>query len=134
MMKEVIEFLNSNPMGSLATAEDNKPQLRPWGFMLEQDGKLWFCTSNTKPVFKQLQNNPAIAFCSTSKEMVTVRLTGTVHFSQDALIKQAIINHSDLVKSIYQTADNPRFEVFYLEHGEAILSDFSGKPPKQFSF
>lgn len=133
-MKEIVEFLNANPMGSLATVENNKPQLRPWGFMFEQDGKLWFCTANTKPVFKQLKNNPAIAFCSTSKEMVTVRITGSVHFSQDPVIKQTIISHSDLVKSIYQTADNPIFEAFCVEHGEATLSDFSGNPPKKFTF
>ena len=54
-MKEVVEFLNANSNGSLATVDNNKPCLRPWGFMLEQDGKFWFCTANNKDVFKQLQ-------------------------------------------------------------------------------
>lgn len=133
-MKEVIEFLNANAMGSLATVKDNKPSVRPWGFMLEQDGKLWFCTANNKEVFNQLKQNPAIEFCSTSKENVTVRISGEITFSNDLNMKTTIINHCDLVKSIYQTPDNPIFEIFYLGHGKAVMSDFSGQPPKTFEF
>lgn len=59
--------------------------------MLEQDGKFWFCTANNKDVFKQLKANPAIAFCATSKEMVTVRLMGEIKFSSDMKMKQTII-------------------------------------------
>lgn len=133
-MKEIIDFLNANAMGSLATVKENKPCVRPWGFMLEQDGKLWFCTANNKEVFSQLKKNPAIEFCSTSKEYVTVRISGEVTFSDDLNMKAAIINHCDLVKSIYQTPDNPIFEIFYLAHGKAVMSDFSGQPPKAFEF
>lgn len=133
-MKEVIDFLYANQMGSLATVENSKPRVRPWGFMLESAGKLWFCTANTKDVFKQLQKNPAVEFCSTSKEMVTVRVRGQVEFSHDLAMKKKIIENSELVKSIYQTPDNPIFEIFCLEHGIAIMSDFSGNPPKTFEF
>jgi uncharacterized pyridoxamine 5'-phosphate oxidase family protein len=133
-MKEVIEFLNANPMGVLATVDGGRPRVRPWGFMFERGGKLWFCTANTKDVFRQLQKNPAVEFCATSKEMVTARVSGEARFSSDAAMKQAIMEHSPLVKSIYKTPDNPIFEIFCLEHGQATLSDMSGQPPKTFSF
>lgn len=32
----------------------------------------------------------------------------------------------------YQTADNPIFEVFYLEDPHGIIADFSGNPPYEF--
>jgi uncharacterized pyridoxamine 5'-phosphate oxidase family protein len=133
-MKEVIEFLYANPMGSLATVEDGKPRVRPWGFMLEKGGKLWFCTANTKDVFRQLKKNPAFEFCATSKEMVTVRLRGEAVFSGDLAMKSAILENSPMVKSIYGSAENPVFEIFCLEHGTAIMSDFSGRPPQTFEF
>ncbi|HWQ62506.1 MAG TPA: pyridoxamine 5'-phosphate oxidase family protein [Negativicutes bacterium] len=133
-MKEVIAFLNANPMGSLATVEEGKPRVRPWGFMLEEDGRLWFCTANTKDVFRQLQQNPAVEFTATSKEMVTVRVRGEVKFSKDMAMKNKIIEHSPLVKSIYKTADNPVFEIFHLEHGKVVVADFSGQPPKVLEF
>lgn len=133
-MKEIIEVLNANPMGALATVDNGKPQVRPWGFMLAEGGKLWFCTANTKPVFQQLKKNPSVAFCTTTPEYVTVRLCGDAHFSKDMDMKKKIIEHCEIVRGNYKTPDNPIFEIFYLEHGTASLSDFSGKPPKTVSF
>jgi uncharacterized pyridoxamine 5'-phosphate oxidase family protein len=133
-MKEVIEFLKANHMGCLATVEEGKPRVRPWGFMLEKAGKLWFCTANTKAVFQQLQKNPSIEFSASSQAFVTVRVRGEIKFSNDIEMKRMIIENSPMVKGIYQTPENPIFEIFCLEHGKAVLSDFSGQPPKVFEF
>ena len=38
-----------------------------------------------------------------------------------------------IVKSQYQTADNPIFEVFYLAEAHAVIADFSGNPPKEYN-
>lgn len=92
--------------------------------MFQQDGKLWFCTANTKDVFCQLQCNPAIEFCSISKEFVTVRVSGDVIFGIDLNVKKKMLEMNGLVKSIYKTADNPEFEIFYLKHGQATMFDF----------
>lgn len=133
-MKDMIEILSANPMGVLATIDNGKPQVRPWGFMLAENGKLWFCTANTKPVFQQIKNNPAVAFCTTTPQYVTVRLSGEAHFSKDMDMKKKIIEHCEIVRNNYKTPDNPVFEIFYLEHGTASMADFSGKPPKTVSF
>ncbi|WP_368488653.1 pyridoxamine 5'-phosphate oxidase family protein [Clostridium sp. BJN0013] len=47
-MEEVIKIFKENGYGFLATVEDGKPRVRPFGFMFYEDGKLYFCTSNTK--------------------------------------------------------------------------------------
>lgn len=133
-MKELVQFLEVNNMGSLATVDAGKPKTRPWGFMLEDNGKLYFCTANTKKVYGQLMKNPAFEFTSTSKEMVTVRVSGEAQFSNDRRIKEMVLDRYPNIKNIYQTADNPIFEVFYIEHGEATFSDFSGKEPRTFQF
>jgi len=133
-MNEVIEFLNANPVGCLGTVDNGKPRVRPFQFMFEQDDKFYFCTANTKDVFKQLQAIPFVEFSSTSKDFVTVRLRGEVKFSPDLKIKERIIANNELVRSIYETPDNPALETFYLEHGQAIMFDFSGQPPKIFDF
>lgn len=133
-MKEVIEFLKTNPNGYLATINNGKPQVRPWGFMLEEGGKIWFCTANTKNVFHQLQANPSVEFCTSSKAMAWLRIKSEVKFSQDLEMKRKIIECSPLVKNLYKTPDNPIFEIFCLEHGQATISDFSGQPPKEFTF
>lgn len=48
-------------------------------------------------------------------------------------IKKAIIEGNEIVKSQYQTADNPTFEIFYLEEAKAVIADFSGEPPKEYT-
>ena len=54
-MKKVVEFLQKNPVQYLATVgRDGKAKCRPFMFCFEQDGKLWFCTNNTKDVYKDM--------------------------------------------------------------------------------
>ena len=55
-MQKVVEFLQKNPVQYLATVgRDGKAKCRPFMFCFEQDGKLWFCTNNTKDVYKDMQ-------------------------------------------------------------------------------
>lgn len=133
-MKEVVNFLKENSTGYFATVEDGKPKVRPFQFMLEESGKLFFCTSNEKEVYKQLMVNPYFEFSSSSPQFAWLRLSGKARFSNDVRIKEKILEISPLVKSIYKTADNPIFEIFSVEEATAVLADFSGQPPKIVKF
>jgi len=133
-MKEAVKFLQENITGYLATVEEGAPKVRPFQFMLEDSGKLYFCTANTKDVYRQLKANPLFEFSCSSPNFAWIRLSGEAKFTSDLAIKAKILEVSPLVKSIYQTADNPTFEAFYLEHGTAIIADFSGQPPKKIEF
>jgi len=81
-----------------------------------------------------LQQNPFAAFTCTTNDMVTVRLSGEVIFIDDLALKKKIFEKQPGIQAIYNSADNPVFEVFYIEHGKAIISDFSGKPPRTITF
>ncbi len=60
-MQKVVDFLQKNPVQYLATVgRDGKAKCRPFMFCFEQDGKLWFCTNNTKDVYKDILENPEI--------------------------------------------------------------------------
>ena len=61
-----------------------------------------------------------------------MRLSGKVVFTDNLEIKKAIIEHSPLVKSLYNNAENPIFEAFYLDEAKATIADFSGNPPKSY--
>ena len=66
-MKAVIDFLVANPVQFLATLGlDEKPKVRPFQYMFEEDGKLWFCTSNKKEVFAELQKQPHLELSASS--------------------------------------------------------------------
>ena len=52
--------------------------------------------------------------------------------SRDSLdLKQKVIDSNELVKALYETAENPTFEVFTVT-GKATIADFSGNPPKTY--
>ncbi|MBP1761521.1 MAG: hypothetical protein H6Q64_1063 [Firmicutes bacterium] len=132
-MNEVVKFLQENPVQYFATIGlDGKPKVRPFQFMLEEGGKLYFCTSNQKNVYTQINQCPFVEVCIASPAFAWIRLSGEVVFSQDMKVKQKIIETSELVRSIYNTADNPIFEVFYLENAKAEIADFSGNPAKEY--
>jgi uncharacterized pyridoxamine 5'-phosphate oxidase family protein len=133
-MKEVIDFYTKNPVGCLATVENGKPRVRPFQFLFADSGKLYFCTANTKDVYRQLKANPAIEFVSTSPEYVFMRVCGEAKFSKDMALKKRVLDTFDMIRGIYQTPENPVFEIFFIEHGSVKIADLSGKPARFVKF
>lgn len=132
-MNEVVQFLTDNPIQILATVgRDGKAKARPFMFCFEQDGKLWFCTNNQKDVYKDMQANPYIEVSASSPAYAWIRLNGKVVFENNTAVKEGCMKNP-IVSGQYQTADNPIFEVFYLEDAKAVIADFSGNPPKEIS-
>lgn len=131
-MSRVVEFLQANPVQYLATVgRDNKAKVRPFMFLFEQEGKLWFCTNNTKDVYKDMQENPEIEVCVSDPTYAWIRIHGTAVFENNMAVKKGAMNNP-IVKGQYETADNPIFEVFYIEDAHGAIADFSGNPPYEF--
>lgn len=133
-MEQVLKLLKENQYGFLATVDDGKPRVRPFGFMFQEEGKLYFCTNSKKDVYKQLNVVPYVEYSITSNDMVTLRISGEIVFTEELDKKEKVLNASELVKKGYKSADNPILKVFYIEHGIATISDFSGQPPKKIEF
>ncbi|MCH3973198.1 MAG: pyridoxamine 5'-phosphate oxidase family protein [Oscillospiraceae bacterium] len=133
-MNEAVTFLKKNPVQYLATVgRDGKAKVRPFMFSGELGGKLWFCTNDTKEVYREMQENPDVEVCTADKTCAWLRLSGKAVFCEDRDAKEMCMK-IPMVKGIYHTADNPIFKVFYLENAHAVLADFSGNPPKAFAW
>ncbi|WP_148321526.1 pyridoxamine 5'-phosphate oxidase family protein [Paraclostridium bifermentans] len=132
-MKEVVEFLQANPVQYLATVgRDGKAKCRPFMFCFEKDNRLWFCTNNQKDVYKDMQSNPNIEVSISSPNYAWIRLNGKAVFENNMEVKEECMNNP-IVKGQYNSANNPIFEVFYLENAHAVIADFSGNPPKEYN-
>jgi len=132
-MDDVVKFLNENPVQYLATVgRDGKAKCRPFMFCFEKEGKLWFCTNEQKDVYLDLQENASVELSVSSPEYAWIRLHGDAVFEENMDVKEACMNNP-IVKGQYQTADNPIFKVFYLKNVKAVIADFSGNPPKEYS-
>lgn len=123
-MSKAVEFLNENPVQYLATVgRDGKAKCRPFMFAGEVDGKLWFCTNNTKDVYKDMQENPEIEISVSSPSYAWIRLHGTAVFENNMAVKEVCMQNP-IVKGQYQNADNPIFEVFYLDNAHGVIETF----------
>jgi len=122
-MKKVVNFLIKSQIQYLASIGlDRKPKVRPFQFMFESDGKLWFCTSNQKEIYKELQEQPYVELCASGETMAWLRLEGKAVFADNIKVKEIVFELSPLVKGIYKEPSNPQFEVFYLENATASIS------------
>lgn len=131
-MEEVVKFLQQNPVQYLASVgRDGKAKCRPFMLCLEKDGKLWFCTNNRKDVYQDMQVNPYVEISVSSPEFAWIRIGGKATFVDDRQVKEACMNNP-IVKSQYQSAENPIFVVFYLADATAVIADFSGNPPRTY--
>ena len=104
---------------------------RSKGKCADECRKLWFCTNNTKDVYKDMQENPEVEISVSSPEYAWIRLHGKAVFENNMAAKEMCIQNP-IVKGQYGEATNPIFEVFYLDNAHGVIADFSGNPPYEF--
>lgn len=122
----------TNPVQYLATVgRDGTAKCRPFMFCFEQDGKLWFCTNSRKDVCQDIQASPYVELSVSSPSYARICLHGKAMLENNRVVKEGCMRNP-IVKSQYQTADNPIFEVFYLENPHGVFADFSSNPPYTF--
>ena len=59
-MQEVYDFIKGANVYFLATIDNNKPRVRPFGSINIFEGKLYIETSKLKNVAKQIEQNPYV--------------------------------------------------------------------------
>ena len=126
-MKEIVDFLAKSQTFYLSTVnENNMPEVRPFGFVMEWDGKLAFSTSTVKKVYHQLQASPNVAICAyVAETMQWMRISGKVKFTDDIAAKRKILESMPFLKELYKSEDNPVLACFYIEEGEAGFYSFA---------
>jgi len=125
-VKEVLEFLTTNKIFYLATTDENQPHVRPMGFVMDYDGKLAFCTSNQKDMYKQLVANPNVEFCSIDAGFNTLRLCGKEVFCTSEETQRKALEVMPGLGKMYAVGDG-KFEIFYLDDAQAICQTMSGE-------
>lgn len=125
-MNEVLQFLSENPTFYLATVEGNIPKVRPFGFVMNYQNKLYFCTSNQKDVYKQLKANPHFEVSTVSKTNEWLRLSGKAVFDTNQATQQAALDAAPFLSRMYRVNDSI-FELFYIEDAEATIRNMKGE-------
>lgn len=125
-MEEILQFLTENPIFYLATVDSDTPKVRPFGFAMNHNGKLCFCTSNQKDVYKQLKANPNFELSAASKDGRWLRLKGKAVFITSRETKKAALDFMPALRRLY-SEDDAIYEIFYAAEAEATFASMSGE-------
>ena len=120
-MKQIIEFLNKNKFGNLATCNNDKPYLRPFELVYYCDKGMFFYASTEEELINQLKINPNICFCATDSNYDYVKVSGSIKFSDDKEDKEKILEKSEFAKTVYNDSNINNMKVFFLPHAECMM-------------
>jgi uncharacterized pyridoxamine 5'-phosphate oxidase family protein len=129
-MSRIVDLLHEAQVFHIATIDGDVPRVRPFGFVMDFEGKIYFTTSNAKDVYKQIKKNPNVEFSAMLPSGEWIRVQGKAVFDGNAAAKKKAFEIFDGFKNIYQSPENPSFEVFYLEKPSATLYSMTAAPEK----
>ena len=128
-MNTAYEYLKANPVFHLATAEEGKGRVRPFGFVMKRNNLLYFCTNKTKDVYRQLVASPEIEISDKGSDDTWLRIRGRVEFDDSREAKaQAFDEAPNLLRIYPRGADDETFVTFYFADARATLFSFSQAP------
>lgn len=128
-MIDYAAVLKENPNGVLATQDGSEVKTRVFQYLFTDSNKVYFCTSNKKPVYKQIKANPNVSFCTYPANFTpVVSVNGKAVFVNDLSLKTRALDENPGIKGLYNTPDNPVFELFYIDVEEVETFSFTDGP------
>jgi uncharacterized pyridoxamine 5'-phosphate oxidase family protein len=127
-MIDYAAILKANPNGVLATQDGQGVKTRVFQFLFADGKKAYFCTNREKPVYRQLKTNPNVSFCVPGDFSPVLSINGKAVFVDDMALKSRALDENPLIKTIYNSPDNPVFKLFFIDVEEVETFDFSHGP------
>ncbi len=128
-MNSTYEYLKANPVFHLATVDEGKGRVRPFGFVMKRNNLLYFCTNTTKDVYKQLVANPEIEISDKGTDDTWLRVRGKIAFDGSREAKAQVFAEAPALLKIYPKGpDDETFITFYFIDARATLFSFSQAP------
>jgi uncharacterized pyridoxamine 5'-phosphate oxidase family protein len=126
-VSRLVNVLKEAGVFYVATVDGDQPRVRPFGAVIDFEGKPYFCTNNTKDVFKQIMNNPKTEICASLPDNRWVRVSGTFVRDDNDAVRTAMLEDMPMLKNMYSVGDG-LFEVLYLDNAVATVYSRGGAP------
>lgn len=130
-MEEVQKFLKECGVYYLATVENDKPKVRPFGTIEIFENHLYIQTGKKKDVYKQIEKNNNVELCG-FKDGKWIRVSGKLIADDRIEAKKDMLDKNPELRGMYNENDENTI-VLYFETGEATISSFT-EPPKVIKF
>ncbi len=130
-MNEVWEFLKAAQTYYLATIDNGKARVRPFGTAEIFEGKLYIQTGKKKPVYAQIMENPWVEICA-YKDGSWLRVSGKLVADERIEAKKDMLDKNPSLRAMYDENDDNTI-VFYFEDATATFSSFTA-PTREVEF
>lgn len=115
-MQRVHDYIKQANLFYLATIDGDQARVRPFGFVMLFEERLYFTTTSEKKAYQQMLENPKVELCILGKDGGWLRLAGTVVFDDSPELRAAKKAASPHLDKLYEGgADNPILRNFYLK-------------------
>lgn len=126
-MEEALEFLRNCGTFYLATVEEGRPRVRPFGAVCSFEGKLYFVTNNRKDVYRQMIADPHVEICG-FHEGTWIRVAGEVELDERREARVAMMEANEAALSSMYTVDDGLMVVFRFTSATATYYSFTDEP------
>ena len=122
-MNEVQKFLKEAGVYYLATVDNGKPRVRPFGTIEIFEDKLYIQTGKSKNVYKQILSNPNVELCA-FKDGKWIRLSGELAPDDRVEAKKDMLDKNPSLRGMYNENDDNTI-VLYFKNAKAVISSFT---------
>ena len=129
-MSKIADFLTDAGTFYFATVDGTSPKVRPFGFFMEYNGKLYFGMGTHKEVWKQIQKNPEVEVVAVSKEGKWIRIHGTAVVDSTPEASKTAFEKAPFLSSIYNAESKLTLGLLWLDKGDAAIIDMAGNTEK----
>ncbi|BCJ96505.1 NimC/NimA family protein [Anaerocolumna cellulosilytica] len=126
-MNKAAQFLADCGTFYIATVEKDQPRVRPFGAVVEWDGKTYICTNNKKDVFAQMKENPKVEISAMNNTGNWIRISGKLAADPRREAKEAMLKAYPSLTKMY-SLDDGIYEVLYFTEGTATIYSFGAEP------
>jgi uncharacterized pyridoxamine 5'-phosphate oxidase family protein len=132
--KEILKFVEKNPVFSLATIDGDKPRVRLMMLAMVNENGLVFTTGRDKAVNKQMTANPAIEMCFyNADEGRQVRIEGKAEALDDLKLKKQIVEKFTFLKPWIESEGYEVMMPYCVKNARATVWTMeTNYQPKQF--
>lgn len=125
-MEKILAFLKENPIFYYATVDGDKPRVRPFGFFMEYEGKLYFGMGKHKQSYAQTVANPNVEICTANDKGQWIRIRGTAVFDERREVMEKAFETMPALKEMYNEKTGKTLGIFYIKDGVAEIADEQG--------
>lgn len=110
----------------MATIDGDKPRVRPFGFFMAYENRLYFGVGSHKKACQQMKANPYVEISTASVNGEWIRINGKAVFDERPETISRVMETMPTLKSIYNETSGLKIVPFYLEEARAEIADFNG--------